>query len=86
MKQSIKNYMKNIAVAADQAVNAVFLGYPDETLSSRLHRLAILTDKPRRTALVGRRIVNAIFFWQEDHCREAYRHEKQKAHFPGSLK
>ena len=34
----MKTYLKNIAIAADQSINAVLGGYPDETMSSRIYR------------------------------------------------
>lgn len=84
MKSNIKAYLKNIAIAADQTINAVFGGYPDETLSSRLYRKDVEANKSHWTAI--RKAVDALFFWQKSHCRAAYLREKHKAHFPESLK
>ena len=86
MKQSIKNYMRNIAIAADQLVNAMIAGSPDETVSSRVYRGAVLVVHPNRAARMAYRAINALFFWQEDHCRAAYLREKQRAHLPDGLK
>ena len=85
MKQSIKNYMRNIAIAADQLVNAMIAGSPDETVSSRVYRGAVLAVHPNRAARMAYRTINALFFWQEDHCRAAYLREKQRAHLPDEL-
>lgn len=85
MKQSIKNYMRNIAIAADQLANAMIAGSPDETVSSRVYRGAVLAVRPNRAARMAYRTINALFFWQEDHCRAAYLREKQRAHLPDEL-
>ena len=85
MKQSIKNYMRNIAIAADQLANAMIAGSPDETVSSRVYRGAVLAVHPNRTARMAYRTINALFFWQDDHCRAAYLREKQRAHLPDEL-
>lgn len=86
MKQSIKNYMKNIAIAADQLANALIAGSPDETVSSRVYRSAVLAVQPTRVVRMAYRVINALFFWQDDHCRAAYLREKQRAHLPDGLK
>ena len=86
MKQSIKNYMRNIAIAADQLANAMIAGSPDETVSSRVYRGAVLAVHPNRAARMASRTINTLFFWQEDHCRAAYLREKQRAHLPDGLK
>ena len=67
MKQSIKNYMRNIAIAADQLANAMIAGSPDETVSSRVYRGAVLAVHPNRAARMAYRTINTLFFWQEDH-------------------
>ena len=33
-----------------------------------------------------RNLVNAIFFWQEDHCKEAYESELSRAHLPVEMR
>lgn len=59
----IKNYIYNIFIALDQLVNALALGDPDETISSRVGR-----RWPNSRAA---RIINAVFFWQKNHVIEA---------------
>ena len=86
MKQSIKNYMRNIAIAADQLANAMIAGSPDETVSSRVYRGAVLAAQPTRVARMSYRAVNALFFGQVDHCCAAFLREKQRAHLPEGLK
>lgn len=84
MKQSIKNYLKNIALAAGQIVNTIAAGSPHETVSSRIYRCAVLADSPTIAARAAYRTVNTVYFWQEDHCQAAW--VAQKENSPESLK
>lgn len=65
-----------VLVAIDQLVNTIFGGMADETISSRLYRRK-LRGKP-----LAANIVNVIFFWQKDHCKEAYESELNRQHLP----
>ena len=38
---ALRTYFHNLGIALDQLVNAVFGGYPDETMSSRTWRLSL---------------------------------------------
>ena len=66
-----------VLIAIDQFFNALFWGYADETLSSRAHRHYV--DGSRKWT---RNLINALFFWQEDHCREAYESELTRSQLP----
>lgn len=71
-------YLKNILVALTQLLNTVLGGYPDESTSSRAHR-------QRRVKLrwdVTRRLINMVFFWEQDHCRDAYLSEAAYRQMP----
>ena len=70
-----------IAVALDQLVNTFFGGMADETMSSRAHRLKI--ERGRKWASL---IINGMFFWQKNHCEEAYKSELERAHLPISMR
>lgn len=70
-----------IAVALDQLINAIFGGYADETVSSRSHR-AYADGKRKWT----RDVINAVFFWQDDHCREAYESELKRNQLPPEMR
>lgn len=70
-----------IAVALDQLVNTVFGGYADETISSRSHR-AYVAGKRKWT----RNVINAMFFWQKDHCKEAYESEMDRSQLPPEMR
>lgn len=66
-----------VLVALDQLVNTFFGGYADETISSRSHR-AYVSGKRKWT----RNLFNAMFFWQDDHCKEAYESEMERTQLP----
>lgn len=63
--------MTQFLIAFDQLVNTVIYikgdgwGYADETLSARAYRLRDLSSLPYK-------LINALFFWQDDHCKQAY--------------
>jgi hypothetical protein len=59
----IKQYFINQGIHFSQGLNVRFGGSPDETLSSRLGR-----NYP--SSLLAR-LVNKLFFWQENHVKEA---------------
>ena len=65
-------YLKNLLIAVDQLANAICGGSPDETLSAYSHR----KQDWRRD------VINAMFFWQDDHCHQAYVSEKLRKHLP----
>jgi hypothetical protein len=65
-------YLTNILVAVDQLANTLLGGKPDETLSAYAHR----KQDWRRKA------INALFFWQDDHCKLAYESERLRRHLP----
>lgn len=70
-----------VLVAVDQLVNTLFAGYADETLSSRAHRLAI-----ERGRKLPEKIIDVLFFWQEEHCKEAYESELERNQLPPSMR
>lgn len=66
-----------VLVAIDQVFNTLFCGYADETLSSRAYRA--YRDGTNKWAY---KVINAIFFAQDDHCKEAYESELNRAQLP----
>ena len=70
-----------VLVAIDQLVNTLLCGYADETLSCRAHRLSI--ERNRKWA---EKIIDAIFFFQKDHCLRAYESEKERGHLPPCMR
>lgn len=69
-------YAKKLFIALDQLANAVFDGYPDETLSAKAERLS------REGNTLPKKIINTIVFWQKDHCLSAYNNEMQRKQMP----
>jgi hypothetical protein len=73
--------MRQFLIAFDQLINTVIyikgdgFGFADETLSARAWRLRTLSSFPYR-------FINALFFWQEDHCRQAYEAEHNNSQLP----
>ena len=74
----MKTYLLNILVAIDQLGTTLVGGWPDETLSSYAWRLE-MQGKPFGFM---RRVIDALFFWQEDHCRNAWLIEMRRKQVP----
>lgn len=71
-------YAHKVGLAIDQLINAVFFnGYPDESLSARAYRW----DRDGKRSW-PRKVINALFFWMNDHCKSAYSNEKKDKHLP----
>ena len=67
--------LMRLAIGFDQLLNALLGGDIDETLSSRAYR------RTRTGSRKWQRIesaINAVFFWQHEHCRESFRNERQR--------
>lgn len=76
-------YCKAVFIGLDQLINALFGGWPDETISSRAWRweLAGVRSWPRRL-LDGL----ALIFGDKDHCRESYESERQGRQLPPEVR
>lgn len=68
-----------VLISIDQVFNALLAGYADETLSARSYRMSKETNKKRWKFM--RRFIDTLFFWQKEHCLQAYLSEKTKRHF-----
>lgn len=55
--------------------------YCDETMSSFAYRL----DRDRGYKH-WHKFINHIFFWQQDHCKEAYESEIDRLHIPPEMR
>lgn len=68
---------RQVLIAFDQLINARLGGWADETFSARcwrsrhIKKYAILT-----------KLIDALFFWQDDHCRKAHEAEVKRSHLP----
>ena len=71
----MKAWLLNVAIAVDQLVNAALAGTPDETLSSRAHRMRA---KGHRWWGWTAAAIDALFFFDPNHCRKAYESERRR--------
>ena len=62
--------LSNVFSALSQLANAAIGGHPNESISGRSYR------EPWPRAM---RVINAIFFWQSNHCRGAYMRDREWA-------
>lgn len=69
-------YMIKVLIAFDQLANAVIGGHPDETLSAAAHRRHLEGRSGWRN------LINALFFWQGDHCLDAHASEVARKQLP----
>lgn len=76
-----RKYLHQFLIAVDQLANTLACGYADETLSSRAYRC-----RDKRRWGIAYRVINAIFFWQSDHCRAAYEREREQGHLPDGFR
>lgn len=72
---------KQVLIAFDQLLNAIFNGWADETFSSRCWRWH--RDGKRSWPMY---LVDALFFWQAAHCYESYVYEVEHRHLPPSMR
>lgn len=74
--------LKNVAIGIDQLVNTFFGGTPDETLSSRCFRLARINNQPSSIAEFAMKQIDKLFFWQKNHCYNAFLTELARKQLP----
>ena len=67
------NYLLQIFISIDQLINSIFLGWADETISARCYR---------EKRFILEKIINTIFFWQKEHCKNAYYSEVLRKQYP----
>ena len=70
-------------IALDQFVNTLIpakhegFGFADESISARCYRLRRSTAWDR-----AQRLIDALFFWQDGHCRLSYEAECNRQQLP----
>ena len=69
---------RQVFIALDQLVNTLIGGWADETLSARAYRLS---DKSPRWAK-ARKVIDWLFFWEQQHCQWAWMVEKARKQLP----
>lgn len=73
----MKRLAWQVLVALDQLANALLGGWADETVSARAWR-----QRHKRRWAVTRRVIDAIFFFDPNHCRRAHDSEQLRRHQP----
>ena len=66
-------------IALDQLLNTLTFGMADETLSSRAFRADV---KGRIFGRIFRPLIDALFFFDKDHCMKSFINEVQRRHLP----
>ena len=74
-------YGKAVLIVVDQLVNSLLAGWPDETLSSQAWRWD--NDGVRSWP---KKVINAMFFWEKNHCLSAYTPEREGRQLPPELR
>lgn len=69
--------MKQVLIAIDQLINTLLFGMADESLSARAFR-----NGHKKHWGIAMKVINALFFWQDDHCYESYLREKNRQQLP----
>lgn len=79
----IMNPIMAVIIAFDQLLNAILLGAPDETLSSRAYR----ADRDGKWfGRIFRPVIDVLFFWQQQHCFQAYTAEVQRRQYSANFR
>lgn len=74
------SYGKSLFIAIDQLLNAIFLGWPDETLSSRAWRMHL------DGISLPKNIIDTILFFDKNHCEESCKSEQLRKQLPPELR
>ena len=77
------SYLRNLAIAFDQLLNALAAGSCDETLSSRAHRMRA---KGQRYWGWTANAIDWLFFWQDGHCEQSWRSEVERSQLHPSFR
>ena len=79
--KTLKQWLYNLLIAIDQIINTIFLGHPDETLSSRAYRLH--RDNVSKIPCI---LIDTLFFWDREdnkkHCELSYISEQKRMQLP----
>lgn len=81
MDQLLQYILQNL-IAIDQLANTLTGGQADETLSSRAWRTE---QKGRFFGKLFRPLIDTIFFFQKNHCNQAYLDEVYRRQLPSEF-
>ena len=76
--------LKQVLIAIDQLLNTFIGGMADESISARAYRNDSKTGKRRWR--IARRVIDALFFWETNHCLHAYLSEIDRRQYPPSYR
>ena len=77
-------YTLQVLLAIDQLLNALIPGgWADETLSSRAHRMR---EKSHKYWGWTADMIDGLFFWQSNHCYNAWLEEVKRAQLPPAVR
>jgi hypothetical protein len=82
----MKRRILNLLIALDQLAWVVLTlgnGMPDESISAAAWRMEV---QGKVMGLVLRPLIDALFWFDTEHCRKAYNAEFQKLQLPGSYR
>ena len=83
MKKQVGSWLLQNLIGIDQQFNALAGGYADETLSSRAHRMREKGQKYWRWTAA---VIDAMFFWQDGHCKRAWESEIRRLQLPPHMR
>lgn len=69
----VLEYLFHLGIALDRLINTLIGGDYRETLSSRAHR----THRDGKPWGWLKRAINALFWWQPDHCQAAWAWDRE---------
>ena len=70
-------WLEQNLIALDQMLNTLIGGFADETFSARCWR-----RRENKTWRFWQKLIDAIFFWQSQHCLQAYQSEQKRRQLP----
>ena len=71
--------IKQVLLALDQLANTLLGGMADETLSARAYRT-------RETNPWRMRVIDSLFFWEDNHCYESWLSEVERSQLPSAYR
>lgn len=79
----MKFFLLQLLLSIDQFINVMLLGYADETLSARAHRQRV---KGQRYWGWTANFIDTLFFWDIEHCKNAYLSESLRKQLPAEFR
>ena len=77
----MRRYLKQVLIAFDQLINALLGGWADESLSAHAWRQHL--EGTRNWPYL---LIDAILFFDGNHCRTSYESELERTQLPPSMR